>query len=125
MNTFDNETPKYRKKKNQTSKSSHRSDHKHDYERVIIEGWVGGFYWTDRCKICGRTKSLSYALAREGLRKPKTTPYISSKDDYTLEEVHDKFPDKRVFQRRRDEEGHLCWEDSDLIEIIFSEKGDT
>lgn len=31
-----NEVPKYRKKKDQSSKSSKRSDHKHEYEPCLI-----------------------------------------------------------------------------------------
>lgn len=123
MNAWDNETPKHRKKKDQKSKSSHRSDHKHDYERIIVESLFSHYIWKDRCRICGRTKSLSYDKSIEGLRKPRNTPYISSENQYKLEEIREMYPNARIFCWRVDEKGHHSFYDEDLIEIT-SEGGE-
>lgn len=49
-----NDIPKYHKKgKRSKSNSNKRSNHKHEYEKIIYEDWFG-YSWGKRCKICGR-----------------------------------------------------------------------
>lgn len=61
----------HRKKKPQTSKASHRSNHKHQYERIIIESFVG-WNWGKRCTICGRISSSGWPVLHNGdFLKPK------------------------------------------------------
>ena len=112
MIEYENETPKYKKKKDNGSKSNRRSSHKHDYEEVIVQGWLFGFSWAYRCKICGRIKSKSYAMSHEGLRK----------DFLSAEELHEKFPDKDIYIYQTNENGMPSFEDSSLIKLDFPEE---
>lgn len=124
MIEYENETPKYKKKKDNGSKSNRRSSHKHDYEEVIVQGWLFGFSWAYRCKICGRIKSKSYAMSHEGLRKevPTKTGCISSRDFLSAEELHEKFPDKDIYIYQTNENGIPSFEDSSLIKLDFPEE---
>ena len=69
------ETPTHKKKSNAASTSSveKRSDHKHDYERVIIQNSFqqDGYFWGKRCTICGRVDDSDEfkATATKGLVK--------------------------------------------------------
>lgn len=92
------ESIQYRKKSQtaSTSKSGRRSDHKHDYNRVIVKSFLG-FQWGRRCSICGRVDE-SYWLhtfqRHLDFMKPqsKGKPGISASDYLTLEEIHQKYP---------------------------------
>ena len=120
MQDFYDEVPKHKKKKDGKSKSNRRSSHKHEYEDILLSGWLFGFSWTERCKICGRLKSKSYSAAKEGLMKPRTHKYISNADYYTAEELHEKFPDIDIYVRKRNEDGSLSFEDHDIEKIEFT-----
>lgn len=99
------EVAKYRKKKSQKSKSSKRSDHKHQYEKTITmnTGLHGNmppdFYWSTHCAICGRRGEFS--IDNDDFRKPE---YIGRKlfwaSDMCLsqEEVFAKYPDIPVYK---------------------------
>ena len=64
-----NDIPKYKKKKKQSSSSSKRSNHKHDYERVINGCYLLTYVWMERCKICGRFQSVPFYQSKEDLLK--------------------------------------------------------
>lgn len=54
--------PKYRKKReSNTSKASKKTNHKHEYNLVIVES-ANGSLWkpANRCTICGRIKELNF-----------------------------------------------------------------
>lgn len=64
VNVLD-ETPRYRKKKRQVSKSEKRSDHKHLYEESILITYnsvdrktVNLIAWCDHCSVCGRSAGI-------------------------------------------------------------------
>ena len=54
--------PKYRRKReSNTSKASRKTNHKHEYNLVIVESANGNFWKpANRCTICGRIKELSF-----------------------------------------------------------------
>ena len=123
MIDYENEVPKHKKKKNTGSKSNRRSSHKHDYEEIIMQGWLFGFSWAYRCKICGRIKSKSYATSHDGLRKetPTVRGCISSRDYLSVEELHEKYPDKDIYVYQTDENGMPNFEDSSLVKLEFED----
>ncbi len=88
---------RHRKKHPQTSKSRKRADHKHQYEKVILQTIVG-WDWGQCCTICGRI-SNQFAFASEDFMRPdrKQRPGVSSADFYSLEEVLSKFPSIPVY----------------------------
>lgn len=47
-NCQENDIPKYRKKKINTSQTKNRSDHKHDYEKIIVESFLNGWQWGNK-----------------------------------------------------------------------------
>ena len=100
----DNEIAPYKKKSKSSrkSKSSKRADHKHDYEKVVLESWLG-FNWGSRCRICGRidTAPFNYSMSnRRDFLKPETLdkPGHSARDYLSAEEIKKKFPGVRVFE---------------------------
>ena len=122
-NNFNNEeVPKYIKSKNaKKSKAKNRSDHKHEYETVLIGGWFG-FAWTERCVVCGRLKekyTCGFGTQDDGTRRPESfrKGYISSKDYYTADELHERFPDIKIYVRNKDENGYILWGDQDITQI--------
>ena len=57
---IDNEVPKYHKKKqSSTSKSSTKSNHKHEYEPCLLIH-NGHPHWATVCKICGKIGDLHF-----------------------------------------------------------------
>lgn len=90
------EIPKYKKKKNQKSKSSKRSDHKHQYKKIIIRSFIG-WQWAKKCEICGRIQ-FDFTLADKEFRRPETLklPYVSKQHYYTYEEILERYPDIEV-----------------------------
>ena len=111
------EETKYKKKKSQKSKSSKRSDHKHAYETVICSSGMFGYHWIDRCSICGRLRSKSYQEASKGMHKPGMEHRYSTYTCYNAEELHEQYPDVKIFDRKTDEKGFTMWEDEDLIQV--------
>ena len=87
---INDEVGKYRKKKSNKSKSSHRSNHKHEYKKVIVE--YGG--WAEKCTICGRIKLNNTFCINKDFIKPqyKNYPYISKDMFYSKEEISEQYP---------------------------------
>lgn len=105
------EIPKYRKRKQQKSKSSKRSDHKHVYEKSILihlscfgDHAITGFYWTTHCSVCGRIGDLS--INDDDFRRLE---YVgrgrtwSAKMYLPKEEILAKFPNVPVYQTNPDD----------------------
>lgn len=58
MNNFENDVPKYHKKKNGTkSKSKNKTDHKHAYEECFIQ-----YDFVFNCKVNTHTSLCSYCI---------------------------------------------------------------
>lgn len=102
------------KKKSKTSSKSaskKRSNHRHDYERVIIESGFSGaeYYWAKRCRICGRVddSGLFKEAAMEGLvkryekAKLKESTYLF-RIFYSSDELKNLFPDTAVLKYNYD-----------------------
>lgn len=118
---LDDQIPRHRKKKYSKSNSSKRSDHKHDYEKVIVKTWYD-ISWGDRCRICGRMSgrpaycSTDYSLYTK----------CSSTDDrrhtsrllgrtyraLSLSELQVKYPNTKIYESYMDydENGKLIVE---------------
>lgn len=98
MDTYD-DIPKYRKKKNNDSKSSKRSDHKHQYKRIILKGFIG-WIWGEKCEICGRVKAKPVIACREFIRPECQNPHLlSERIYYTYEELVNLYPDVEVIDK--------------------------
>lgn len=100
------EIGKYRKRKNQKSKSENRSDHKHEYERTIlmrvnsVNNHIDGYSWSTHCKICGRLGENN-VLDDDDFRKPEWQGKARwwSADMYLpFEEIQKKYPDVPVYR---------------------------
>lgn len=88
----DEEFLRYKKKKSQKSKSSKRSDHKHQYEDIIVKSLVG-WQWAERCIICNRVKYKIAISDREFVRPEcRQLPYVSQQTYYTYEELLKLYP---------------------------------
>lgn len=94
--------PKYRKKRPRVSKSSKRSDHKHQYVKTIsMTGNKFGtprFYWSTHCSICGRPGDFN--IDNDDFRKPewKGKIRIWAKDMcIPFDEVVKKYPDIPIY----------------------------
>lgn len=85
--------PRYRKKHSQKSKSAKRSNHKHDYEKVIIKTLIG-WRWGGRCRICGRINSGNGFSSKEFVRpESRYKSAISRSDFYSAAELQRIYPD--------------------------------
>ena len=96
---FDNDVPKYRKKKSNSSRSEKRADHKHDYQRVIVGNRLGSgaWHWSKRCSVCGRF-GLDKTMTNEFL-KPNTFDNVWRLFAYlSLDEVRQKYPDTPIYK---------------------------
>lgn len=90
------EPPRHRK----VSKKHHvRSDHKHEYEQVCIDGHGYAvshgiktpLYWMgSRCRICGR---LQDAKLRYDLHEPPEGMRLFEVEDFILFDIGNKLPD--------------------------------
>lgn len=121
MNNFEFEdTPKHKKKKDQSSKSNRRSDHKHNYVKVITSGWLMGFTWAYRCSVCGRIKSVPFSENSTGLTREEK-PRVYGKNTYlSIEEIHEKFPDIDIYVAKEDPNNKYWFCDDNCLEkIIF------
>ena len=112
------EIPKHRKKSDSADKSvsAKRADHRHDYEKVIIQEDTAGstdplkrYYWGKRCRICGRVvdRGQFKSASREGLVK-KTVRIAGSRIDvyFTADELHEKYPDTPILIANSDWSGY-------------------
>lgn len=90
---------RHRKKRPQTSKSQKRADHKHQYEKVIVQTIVG-WDWGQHCMICGRFSNRFVFVCRDFMRPHcKHEHGVSSDDFYSLEELLTLFPDVPIYLR--------------------------
>lgn len=97
-----NENMPHRKQSATSSKSVSfkRSNHKHEYERIIVQDFFW-YSWGGRCKICGRYKrpgSFFSGARNQDFMKPGTSHSngISSDDYLSVEELHEKFPNTPI-----------------------------
>lgn len=88
----------HKKKKNQNSKSSRRSDHKHQYEDAIINSFFG-WHWGKTCSVCGRVQTGKFCLSDDEFRKPEFQgSRVFGRDVFlSLEEVKEKYKDVPIF----------------------------
>lgn len=93
-----NDIPKYKKKKKNNSSAKKRSDHKHQYEKIIVEDFLGGFCWGERCKICGRI--VSNTLSNNSL-DDFYYKYMNALDAIPVKEIHKKFPQYKIYVYKR------------------------
>ena len=89
--TTEEETSDHKKKSKTSSKSNsdRRSNHKHDYEPVIIEEEHSRkeYHWAKRCKICGRVDDRGWFKddSKKDLIKRKETIKFQSGDTFTFD----------------------------------------
>ena len=97
---FEDEIPKYRKKRNSQSDSTRRSDHKHIYERIICI-YTFGPSWQKRCKICGRMKS-DHSLSQGGDPDAELYQKVDFKwynrRPFSIDELRSKFPNTEIYR---------------------------
>lgn len=98
------ENVRHRKKSktSKTSKSVQRSNHKHEYEKVIIREFIG-YTWGGRCKFCGKFQShyRHFSTSRYlDFRRPESLEqsWISNESFFNLEEIRTKFPDVPIYE---------------------------
>lgn len=104
---LDSDIPKYKKKKNNSSKSNKRSDHKHKYTTIIMRGFVG-WIWGKECEICGRVKS-NHFMDRDFIKpeckddsctgEEKYYSSISEKNYYSYEELRKIYPNIKIIEK--------------------------
>ena len=97
----DYEIPKHRKKSPSANRSvsARRADHRHDYEKVIIQedsaDPLKSCWWARRCRICGRVEDRGRFKtgAKAGLVE-KTVRVAGSRIDvyFTAAELREKYP---------------------------------
>lgn len=85
-----------------TSKSRKRSDHKHDYERIIIKSFIG-YQWGRKCKVCGRIDDEFRHFSMSGYQdfmRPDASkhPGIGTAEFYSESEVREKFPGIPIYE---------------------------
>lgn len=96
------EAVRYRKKSQTSSRSnsSKRSDHKHQYEKIIVR-WIFGFQWSNRCKICGRIDGNGKALyGYRDFLKPefKEAHAFSNARFMSVPEIRKKYPGIQIYE---------------------------
>lgn len=104
MRDFENsEIIPRRKKKSQKSKIKARSDHKHEYETVILRSIIG-WYWGRRCKICGRiddsiARRCVSGSHRADFMKPEYVDkhYYSHRCYLSTDELRIKYPGVPIY----------------------------
>ena len=103
------EIPTHKKKSTTASKSSakKRSNHKHDYERVIIQSPINEkeYFWGKRCKICGRVddRDMFKSDSTKGLVKKKVKVELNSSTHYfnifySIKELKKLFPEVPILK---------------------------
>lgn len=98
------ENVRHRKKSktSRTSKSVHHSNHKHEYEKIIIREFIG-YAWSARCKLCGKFQShhrhFSASLYTD-FRRPEFLgqSWISDESFFKLDEIRAKFPNVPIYE---------------------------
>lgn len=114
------EVPRYKKKKSQASKSSKRSDHKHEYVKAIT-AWRNPYRpallswnWTTNCKVCGRQDA--FIGNNDDFRKPEYAGRrLFHAPDMFLSprEILERFPGYPVYLQDTDDrfQSHLMTEE--------------
>ena len=110
---FYDDVPRHKKKKSQKSKAKMRSDHKHEYEKIIINSMFG-WKWGKRCVICGRIDEGHAFSSRdkEDFLKPdltKSNNRISFRDYLSIQEIEEKFPHIPIFKMRDPKNGDFSY----------------
>ena len=101
--TTEDERLAYKKKSKTSSKSNSgkRSDHKHNYEQIIIEhgNRRPEYYWAKRCKICGRVDDGDRFkdISKKGLIKKKKIIKLQSGTSYSFEIFYSFIELKQLF----------------------------
>ncbi len=96
MDYYDEEL-RHRKKRSQKSKSAKRADHKHDYERIILQSFLG-WRWGGRCRICGRLDGKWGFSSTEFVRPECRNKSSRSRRDYwTATELQQLFPNTPIY----------------------------
>lgn len=94
------EIPKCHKKSKtaKTSRSGKRSDHKHQYQKVILHYGGSAFSWGWQCELCGRIddtyKSSNW---RSDDLKVSGTYTGMSWLECCRREIHDQYPHHKIF----------------------------
>ena len=103
-NQIDNDEPRHRRKSKTASKSNSkkRSDHKHQYEKIIIK-WLFGYRWSRRCSICGRIddsfRGFSASLYQDFIKpEAKNGHGISNRDYLSIPEIRAIFPGIDIYK---------------------------
>ena len=100
------EVPSHRKKSKSAARSviNKRSNHKHDYENVIIRSWdEQSFFWGERCRICGRVKDGNWAKAdayKDFVKKTVCVNGYTFKVFYEPSEVRKMHPDTAILAHK-------------------------
>ena len=94
---FEEEKVPYKIRKDQKSKTSHKSDHKHEYVKKIGRG-ACGWVWYEQCSICGKTNVDNWFGDKEFI-KPE---YQKEKQGYHMsyfyseEELRELYPNVEI-----------------------------
>lgn len=107
------EEPKHiRKASSSTSRSDRRSDHRHEYEKVILRGIVG-YRWRERCRICGKFQLRPHPGSiqwRDFVRPEYRHSTRYSKEIFlSFDEICRKFPGVLIFEEKIDKEKHKLY----------------
>ena len=95
--------PRHHKKSQTASRSDSgkRSDHKHDYETVVFNGFFG-YHWGKRCRICGRISnyySPFSTLNRQDLLKDSGgNTGVRYRSALSPEEIRAKYPGISIYR---------------------------
>ena len=104
------EVPPHKKTSKSASRSvgARRSDHKHAYQKVIIQddpagGMRSRCHWAKRCRICGRVDDSNWLKESDDLVKTrKTVPVGNSTCTislyYSVPELRKKFPEVTIMR---------------------------
>lgn len=88
-NLTDEMPMKHKKKKNQVSKSSKRSDHKHQYEKILIKSFF--WLWGERCTVCGRINTKTTFSKSDFATQNGTDDDKRYYRELSLDEIKKKF----------------------------------
>ena len=98
------EDARHRKKSktSKTSKSVQRSNHKHEYEKVIIREFIG-YAWGGRCRLCGKFRAITVSFLPVAIwisagRTPLGNKEFPTSPFFSLEEIRAKFPDVPIYE---------------------------
>ena len=98
------ESPRHRKKSQTASRSNSekRSDHKHDYEKIVFDGFLG-YRWGKRCRICGRISDcyshFSAMNRQDFLKDGDRQAGITYRAVLTPEEIRAKYPGIKIYKK--------------------------